>query len=132
MASIIRTTLGVITSCSVALKSKIAARQRTYTRAQITQMWNLRRQGKINDADWARWEHELIAAGRENRILGALAVDDVDGVRTTRWPFAAGCAEATRERPAASVRSDRGELDEIAAITHRRVASGVQSSNGRS
>jgi hypothetical protein len=28
--------------------------------------------GEINDAEWARWEHELIAAGREGRIIGAL------------------------------------------------------------
>ena len=29
-----------------------------------------RRKGEISDADWARWEYELIAAGREGRILG--------------------------------------------------------------
>jgi hypothetical protein len=32
----------------------------------------MRRRGEINDAEWARWEHELIAAGREGRIIGAL------------------------------------------------------------
>src|SRR5262249_12895935 len=43
-----------------------------YTRAEITGRAALRRRGAINDADWARWENELIAAGREGRIVGAL------------------------------------------------------------
>jgi len=42
--------------------------KRTYTRADILNMSNLRRQGRINDADWMRWEHEMVAAGREGRI----------------------------------------------------------------
>jgi hypothetical protein len=32
----------------------------------------MRRRGEIGDEEWARWEHELVAAGREGRILGAL------------------------------------------------------------
>ena len=48
-----------------------------YTRNQIQEMWNRRRQGKIDDQSWARWEHELIAAGREGRIVGALGIDGV-------------------------------------------------------
>lgn len=55
--------------------------QPIYTRSQIEQMWNRRRQGKIDDAAWMRWEHELIAAGREGRIIGAL---DIDGVPVSR------------------------------------------------
>src|SRR5262249_23299796 len=42
---------------------------------QITQMASMRRRGQIGDAEWARWEHELVAAGREGRIRGALNND---------------------------------------------------------
>ena len=55
--------------------------QRIYDRSEITQMWNLRRQGKIDDQAWLRWEHELIAAGRDGRIVGAL---DIDGIPKSR------------------------------------------------
>jgi hypothetical protein len=48
---------------------------RQISRDQILQMASLRRKGQINDADWARWERELIAAGRERRIRGALDAD---------------------------------------------------------
>jgi hypothetical protein len=48
--------------------------RRTYTRAQIVDMSKRRMKGLINDADWARWEHQMIAAGREGRILGGLPV----------------------------------------------------------
>src|SRR5262245_26474712 len=44
----------------------------TYARSQITQMAAMRRRGEIGDKEWARWEHELIRAGREGRIQGAL------------------------------------------------------------
>jgi hypothetical protein len=45
---------------------------RIYTRDQITRMWDLRRQGKINDEQWRSWQIELVAAGREGRIRAAL------------------------------------------------------------
>jgi len=45
-------------------------------------MARLRRKGAINDADWARWEYELVAAGREGRVVGAL--DPVAGIPVTR------------------------------------------------
>ena len=48
---------------------------RQISRDQILQMASLRRKGQINDADWAKWERELIAAGREGRIRGALDAD---------------------------------------------------------
>jgi hypothetical protein len=48
---------------------------RQISRDQILQMASLRRQGKIDDQTWARWERELIAAGREGRIRGALDAD---------------------------------------------------------
>jgi hypothetical protein len=51
--------------------------QRIYDRSEITRMWTLRRQGKIDDQAWARWEYELVAAGREGRIRGALGIDGV-------------------------------------------------------
>jgi hypothetical protein len=46
----------------------------TYTRAQIAKFYNDKRLGAYvgREAEWARLEHELIAAGRENRILGAI------------------------------------------------------------
>jgi hypothetical protein len=48
---------------------------RQISRDQILQMASLRRQGKIDDQTWARWERELFAAGREGRIPGALDAD---------------------------------------------------------
>jgi hypothetical protein len=48
-----------------------------YTRGQILQMAAMRRKGEINDQDWLRWEYELVAAGREGRIRGALNNDGV-------------------------------------------------------
>jgi len=48
-----------------------------YTRSQITEMARRRQKGLIDDAAWARWEYELIAAGREGRIVGALGIDGV-------------------------------------------------------
>ena len=68
------------------------ARQRTsrrapsgrpiYTREQITQMWRLRRQGKIDDQAWAKWEYELCLASKEGRVVGALSLED--GIPVTR------------------------------------------------
>jgi len=48
-----------------------------YSRGQILQMAAMRRKGEINDQDWLRWEYELVAAGREGRIKGALNNDGV-------------------------------------------------------
>jgi len=48
-----------------------------YTRDWITEMWAKRRRGEVDDATWARWEYELIAAGREGRVVGALGIDGV-------------------------------------------------------
>jgi|SRR5215472_9706006 len=50
-------------------------RKPIYTRAQITERAALRRKGAISDVDWAAWENELVAAGREGRIAGALSLD---------------------------------------------------------
>src|SRR5262245_43038708 len=49
--------------------ARTAARHRQaqgpfYSRGQITEMAAMRRKGQINDQEWARWEHELIRAGR--------------------------------------------------------------------
>jgi hypothetical protein len=55
--------------------------QRIYDRSEITRMWTLRRQGKINDQDWLRWEYELCRASKEGRVRGAL---DADGVPRSR------------------------------------------------
>jgi hypothetical protein len=42
-----------------------AAGKPIYSRGQITHFANLRRKGAYTDEQWARWENELIAAGRE-------------------------------------------------------------------
>jgi len=57
-------------------------RKPVYTRAQIAELGRLRRKGAFNDAEWARWEAEIVAAGREGRIVGAL--HPVDGIPVTR------------------------------------------------
>jgi hypothetical protein len=46
----------------------------TYTRQQILDMSKRRQKGQIDDTTWWRWEEEMIAAGREGRILGAQPV----------------------------------------------------------
>jgi hypothetical protein len=50
--------------------------QRIYDRSEIVRMWNLRRQGKIDDQAWARWEYELCRASAEGRVRGALSLED--------------------------------------------------------
>jgi len=49
--------------------------QRIYDRSEITRMWERRRQGKIDDQSWARWEAELCRASAEGRIRGGLDQD---------------------------------------------------------
>jgi hypothetical protein len=61
--------------------SRASSSKPTYTRGQILQMAAMRRKGQIGDAEWARWEHELIAAGREGRVIAALGID---GIPVTR------------------------------------------------
>jgi hypothetical protein len=53
-----------------------------YTRQQITDFYKQRRDGHISDADWARREADIVAAGREGRIAGALNL--VDGTELSR------------------------------------------------
>jgi hypothetical protein len=55
-----------------AARSATPSNKPIYTRGQITQMAAMRRRGQIPDPEWARWEVELVAAGREGRIIGAL------------------------------------------------------------
>jgi hypothetical protein len=45
-----------------------------YTRDQIANFYELHRKGTYTgrEAEWARLEYEIIAAGREGRILGAV------------------------------------------------------------
>jgi hypothetical protein len=59
-----------------------AAGKRLYSRAQIAEMARRRRKGEFTDAQWMAWEHELVAAGREGRVVGAL--DPVVGIPVTR------------------------------------------------
>jgi len=55
--------------------------QRIYDRSEITEMWQRRRQGKVSDADWQKWEYELCRASAEGRVRGALGID---GIPVTR------------------------------------------------
>src|SRR5262249_20428028 len=55
--------------------SRTSSGKPIYTRGQILQMAAMRRRGQIGDTEWARWEAELVAAGREGRIRGALNND---------------------------------------------------------
>jgi hypothetical protein len=52
-----------------------------YTREQIKQLYAQRARGAISDANWARQEADIIAAGREGRVRGAF---DLDGNQITR------------------------------------------------
>jgi hypothetical protein len=61
--------------------SRAPSGQRIYDRSEITRMWNLRRQGRIDDKAWARWEVELCRASAEGRVRGAL---DADGLPRSR------------------------------------------------
>jgi hypothetical protein len=47
-----------------------------YSRQQIADFYKQRRDGHINDANWARREADIIAAGREGRVVGALNLTD--------------------------------------------------------
>jgi hypothetical protein len=45
---------------------------RIYTRAEVARLLDPRRRGKKSDVEWERLQREIIAAGREGRILGGL------------------------------------------------------------
>jgi hypothetical protein len=49
-----------------------ASGQPTYSRDQIAALYEKRRKGLFDEQQWARLENEIIAAGREGRIAGAL------------------------------------------------------------
>jgi hypothetical protein len=42
-----------------------------YSREQIKRLYDQRRHGAINDANWARIEADIIAAGREGRVTSS-------------------------------------------------------------
>jgi hypothetical protein len=46
--------------------------KRIYTRAEVGRLLDPRRRGKKSDVEWERLQREIIAAGREGRILNAL------------------------------------------------------------
>jgi hypothetical protein len=48
-----------------------AAGKPIYSREQIRHLYAQRRLGHINDANWARIEADIIAAGRENRVTSS-------------------------------------------------------------
>jgi hypothetical protein len=47
---------------------------RVYSREQVRQAYERRRRGQYSDDEWRRVEHDIIAAGREGRISGGLAL----------------------------------------------------------
>jgi hypothetical protein len=49
-----------------------------YTRPQIAKLYEQRRLGQINDANWARQEADIVAAGREGRVVGAVGPDGTE------------------------------------------------------
>jgi hypothetical protein len=54
-----------------------------YTR--LANFYKQRRDGRINDANWARREADIIAAGREGRVIGALNLTDGTEMSRLRW-----------------------------------------------
>ena len=54
-----------------------------YTRPQIKSLYEQRRLGRINDQKWAPLEADIVAAGREGRVVGA--IHPVDGTEMSRW-----------------------------------------------
>jgi hypothetical protein len=49
----------------------VAAGKQIYSREQIKHLYAQRRLGHINDANWARIEADIIAAGREGRVTSS-------------------------------------------------------------
>jgi hypothetical protein len=49
-----------------------------YTRPQIAKLYEQRRLGKITDAQWGPLEIDLVAAGREGRVVGAVGPDGTE------------------------------------------------------
>jgi hypothetical protein len=54
-----------------------ASGQSTFTRDQIAKFYEARRQGRYDDAQWARLESQIIAAAREGRV--ADPITDING-----------------------------------------------------
>ena len=42
----------------------------TYTRPEIAELYKQHRKGAFSDAEWARQEADIIAAGREGCVIG--------------------------------------------------------------
>jgi hypothetical protein len=61
---------------SGASRSRSASNKSIYTRQQIAQLYSQHRRGYYNgrEAEWARIDADIIAAGREGRILGGVDV----------------------------------------------------------
>jgi hypothetical protein len=61
-------------STSSGRRSSSSSYKPTYTRQQIAQLFEQHRRGAYSgrEQEWARLEHDIIAAGREGRIIGAI------------------------------------------------------------
>jgi hypothetical protein len=63
-------------------QSRRTASGNIYSRAQVADLYKRRRDGHIGDEAWTRQEADIIAAGREGRIVGAVGPD---GTAVSRW-----------------------------------------------
>jgi hypothetical protein len=57
-------------------RQSAASGSRVYTRPQIADLYKQRREGRIDDARWARIEADIVAAGAQGRVAGALNLRD--------------------------------------------------------
>jgi hypothetical protein len=55
-------------------RSTDAQGKRIYTREEVARLLDPRRRGKKSDIEWERLQREIISAGREGRIRGALDI----------------------------------------------------------
>jgi hypothetical protein len=53
-----------------------------YSREDIRRLYESRRLGRINDANWARQEADIVKAAAEGRVVGAVGPD---GTEISRW-----------------------------------------------
>jgi hypothetical protein len=53
-----------------------------YTRPQIAKLYEQRRLGQIKDAQWGPLEADIVKAGAEGRVVGAIGPD---GTELSRW-----------------------------------------------
>jgi hypothetical protein len=63
-------------------RSSATSGKPVYTRPQIASLYERRRKGEINDAQWGPIEADIVKAACEGRIVGAVGPD---GTQVSRW-----------------------------------------------